>query len=186
MVSLSALWLPILLAAVVVFVASTIIHMALKYHNSEYRRLPDEDRLLEAIGSAKPAPGFYAFPRAASMKEMAAPEMQGKFARGPVGTMNVNPNGPPAMGGALVQWFLFSILIGVFAAYLASRTLEAGTHYLQVFRVVGCSSFMAYSFATLSDGIWRMKPWSMVLKHVFDGLVYGLLTGGVFGWLWPA
>jgi hypothetical protein len=68
--------------------------------------------------------------------------------------------------------------------YLAS-TCHSGNPYLQVFRVVGCSSFMAYSFAFLTDGIWRMKPWSMALKHVFDGLVYGLLTAGVFGWLWP-
>jgi hypothetical protein len=186
MVPLTALWLPIVLAAVVVFIASSIIHMALQYHNSEYRRLPDEERLLAAIGAAKPAPGFYAFPRAASMNEMATPEMQEKLARGPVGTMNLNPAGPMAMGKALALWFGFSLLVGLFAAYLAGRTLAPGAHYLQVFRVVGCASFMAYGLAHLSDGIWKMKPWSMVLKHSFDGLVYGLLTGGVFGWLWPA
>ncbi len=186
MVPLTALWLPIVVAAVVVFVASTIIHMALKYHNSEYRKLPDEAAVLEAMRRAGVQPGFYAFPRAASMGEMSSPEMKEKYDKGPCGTVNVVPNGPPTMGGALVQWFLFCLLVGIFAAYLASRTLEPGTHYLQVFRVVGCSSFMAYSFATVSDAIWKMKPWSMTLKHVFDGLVYGLLTAGVFGWLWPA
>lgn len=186
MVPLTALWLPIVLAAVVVFIASTIIHMALKYHNSEYRKLPDEDRLLDVIGSAKPSPGFYAFPRAATMKEMATPEMQEKFARGPVGTMNINPAGPPAMGKALALWFGLSLVVGLFTAYIAGRTLAPGTDYLQVFRVAGCASFMAYSFAHLSDAIWQQKPWSMTLKHVFDGLVYGLLTGGVFGWLWPS
>jgi len=185
MVSLAALWLPIVLSAVFVFIASSIIHMALRYHNSEYRQLPDEGAVLDTMRKAKIAPGFYAFPHAGSMKKMGTPEMMEKFTRGPVGTLNVNPSGPPAMGKSLGLWFAFSIVVGVFAGYLASRTLAPATHYLQVFRVVGCSSFMAYSFAFFTDAIWKMKPWSMALKHVFDGLVYALLTAGVFGWLWP-
>jgi Flp pilus assembly protein TadB len=185
MVSLTALWLPILLAAVVVFIASSFIHMALKYHNAEYRRVPDEDAVLGAMRAGKIAPGFYSFPHAASMKEMGSPELIEKFQQGPVGTAHIRPNGPPAMGASLVQWFIYCIVVGLFAGYLASRTLSPGTSYLQVFRVVGCASFMAYSLGYLSDGIWKMKPWSMTFKHVVDGLIYGLLTGGVFGWLWP-
>ena len=185
MVPLSALWLPILLAAVAIFIASSIIHMVFKYHNSEYRKLPGEGTLLEAMRGEKIAPGFYSFPHAGSAKEMGSPEMQEKYTAGPVGTLNVNPSGPPAMGKHLVQWFAYTLLVGFFVAYLASRTLDSGSHYLQVFRVVGCSSFMAYAFAHLSDGVWKQKPWSMTFKHVFDGLIYGLLTAGVFGWLWP-
>jgi hypothetical protein len=185
MVSLTALWLPIVLAAVAVFIASSIMHMVFKYHNSEYRQLPDEGVILDAMRNAKVGSGFYSFPHAGSMKEMGSPEMTEKYTQGPVGTVNVNPSGTPAMGKALVLWFLYSIVVGIFAGYLASRTLASGTHYLQVFRVVGCASFMAYSFAHLSDAIWKMKPASMTLKHAFDGLVYGLLTAGIFGWLWP-
>ena len=185
MVSLTALWLPIVLSAVVVFIASSIIHVGLKYHNSEYRQLPDEGSVLGAMRNGKIAPGFYAFPYAGSMKEMGTPEMMEKYTQGPVGTVNINPSGAPAMGKSLGLWFAFTLVVGVFAGYLASRTLAPGTHYLQVFRVVGCASFMAYSLAYFSDAIWKMKPWSMALKHVFDGLVYGLLTAGVFGWLWP-
>lgn len=185
MVSLTALWIPIVLSAVVVFIASSVIHMALKYHNSEYRQLPGEEEILGAMHNAKIGPGFYAFPYAGSMKEMGTPEMMEKYARGPVGTVNINPSGPPAMGKALGGWFCYTLVVGLFAAYLASRTLDAGAHYLEVFRIVGCSSFMAYSLAHFSDAIWKMKPWSMTVKHVFDGLVYGLLTAGVFGWLWP-
>jgi len=185
MVSLTALWLPIVLAAVAVFVASSVIHMVFKYHTSEYRQLPDEATILDAMRSAKTEPGFYSFPYAGTMKEMSSPEMTEKYTQGPVGTINVNPSGPPAMGKNLMLWFAYSIVVGIFAGYLASRTLAAGTHYLQVFRVVGCASFMAYSFAHFSDAVWKMKPWSMTFKHVFDGLVYALLTAGVFGWLWP-
>jgi hypothetical protein len=185
MISLASLWLPILLSAAAVFAVSSVIHMALKYHNSEYRQLPDEDAVLDALHGAKTSPGFYAFPYAGNMQEMGTPEMVAKYTRGPVGTANINPNGPPAMGKNLVVWFVYSIFVGLFAAYLASRTLPVGTEYLQVFRVVGCASFMAYGFAHFSDAIWNMKPWSMTIKHVFDGLIYGLLTGGIFGWLWP-
>ena len=185
MVSLTALWLPIVLAAVAVFIASSVIHMAFKYHNSEYKQLPDEASVLDAMRGAKAGPGFYSFPYAASMKEMGTPEMMEKYTQGPVGTVNVNPSGPPAMGKPLLLWFTYSIVVGIFAGYLASRTLAPGTHYLQVFRVVGCASFMAYAFAHFSDAVWKTKPWSMTLKHVFDGLVYGLLTAGIFGWLWP-
>ncbi len=185
MVSLSALWLPIVLAAVAVFVVSSIIHMVFKYHNKEYRKLPNEDGLMEAIHAENVTPGFYSFPHLASAKDMGSEEMQAKFKRGPVGVMNIQPNGPPSMGKLLGMWFAYSLLVGFFAAYLAGRTLGPGTSYLTVFRVVGASSFMAYSFAHLSDAIWKQKPWSMSLKHVFDGLIYGLVTAGVFGWLWP-
>jgi hypothetical protein len=116
---------------------------------------------------------------------MATPEMTEKYTQGPVGMAHVIPSGPPAMGKPLTLWFIYSIVVGIFAGYLASRTLGPGTHYLQVFRVVGCASFMAYSFAHLSDAIWKMKPRGMTFKHAFDGLVYALLTAGIFGWLWP-
>jgi hypothetical protein len=185
MVSLTALWLPIVLSAVVVFIASSIIHMVFKYHNSEYGQLPEEAAVLEAMRSAKVGPGFYAFPYAGSMKEMGTPEMMEKFAQGPVGTANIRPNGPPAMGKHLTIWFLYCVVVGLFAGYLASRTLAPGTDYLQVFRVVGCASFMAYAFAYFANAIWSMNPWSMSLKHAFDGLVYALLTAGIYGWLWP-
>jgi len=33
-----------------VFVASSLIHMVLKYHASDYRQLPEEDKLLPPCG----------------------------------------------------------------------------------------------------------------------------------------
>ena len=115
MVSLTALWLPIVLAAVVVFIASSVIHMVFKYHNSEYRQLPEEGAILSAMRGAKVGPGFYSFPYAGTMKEMGSPEMMEKYTQGPVGIVNVNPSGPPAMGKHLVQWFVYSIVVGIFA-----------------------------------------------------------------------
>ena len=46
MISLVALWLPILIAAVVVFLASSVIHMAIGWHNNEFSKLPDEDGIM--------------------------------------------------------------------------------------------------------------------------------------------
>ena len=66
------------------------------------------------------------------------------------------------------------------------RTTDGeGSDYLVVFRVVGTSSFMAYGLANLVDSVWKAQPWGTTVRHTVDGLVYSLLTAGVFGWLWP-
>jgi hypothetical protein len=184
MVSLTALWLPILLSAVIVFVVSSAIHMLLPYHRSDYKQLPEEDKLRAALRSAGLQPGLYMFPFC-THKDMNSPAAQEKYKEGPVGMMTVFPSGPPAMPKFLALWFVYSLIIGVFTAYLTGRTVAFGAHYLVVFRVAGTAAFLAYGLGNLSNGIWKGQPWSVVLKEAFDGLVYGLLTAGTFGWLWP-
>ena len=182
MVSLTALLLPILLSAVIVFVASSVIHMVLKYHASDYRQLPEEDRLLGAMRPAGLTPGLYHFPFC-THKDMNTPAMQEKYKQGPVGFMTVYPSGPVAMPKFLGMWFAYCLLVGFFVAYLTGRTVMPG--YLGVFRVAGTAAFLAFGLGPLVNGIWKGQPWSMVLKEAFDGLVYSLLTAGTFGWLWP-
>ncbi len=184
MVSLTALWLPILLSAVIVFVASSVIHMVLKYHQSDYRQLPEEAKLLGALRPAGLTPGLYHFPHC-SHKEMNSPAMQEKFKQGPVGMLTVFPSSPIAMPKFLGMWFAYCLLIGFFVAYLTGRTVAPGAHYLAVFRVAGTAAFLAYALGPLVNGIWKGQPWSMVLKESFDGLIYSLLAAGTFGWLWP-
>lgn len=185
MVPLSSLWLPILLSAVLVFVVSSIIHMVLAYHRSDYGKLQNEDAVLEALRGAGVAPGAYTFPGMTSPKEMGSPEMLAKYNKGPVGIMNVIPNGPPSMPKLLALWFAFSVVVSLFAAYIAGRTLAPDTHYLAVFRVVGTVAFLAYASTHATDPIWKGERWKTAFKHMLDGLVYALLTAGVFGWLWP-
>ena len=184
MVSLAALWLPIVLAAVIVFVASSIMHMVLPYHRSDYSQLPDEDKIRAVLRSANLKPGLYVFPFCLP-KDMKSPAMAEKYKEGPVGMLTIMPSGPPAMPKFLVQWFVFCLVIGFFVAYLTGRTLPAGANYLEVFRVAGTAAFLAYGLAHLSNGIWKGQRWSTTIKEVIDGLVYGLLTAGTFGWLWP-
>jgi hypothetical protein len=185
MVPITALWMPILLSAVIVFVASSILHMVLPYHKSDYRKLPDEDKVADALRAAGVAPGpIYHFPHC-SHKEMKSPEMVEKFKRGPVGLMTIIPSGPPTMGKYLGLWFVYCVLVSIFAAYLTGRTRVAGTQYLEIFRVAGATSFMAYGVGQLQDSIWKGQTWGVTFKHVVDGLIYALLTAGTFGWLWP-
>jgi hypothetical protein len=186
MVPLTELWLPVLLSGVLVFIASSIIHMVLPYHRTDFRPLPGEEALMAAIRKEKVEPGNYAFPRPASFKEMKSPEMCKKFEQGPVGILTVRPSGPMRMGKPLVQWFGFCLVIGLFAAYLAGRTLGPGTEYLHVFRVAGTVAFLGYAGAEPVNSIWKGMSWGITGKHVFDGLVYALLTAGCFGWLWPS
>ncbi len=184
MVPVTALWLPILLSAVIVFFASFIMHMLLPYHHGDYRKVPDEDKVRAALRATGVTRGLYMFPFC-SHKEMKSPEMIAKFKEGPVATMTVFPSGPPAMPKFLGMWFVYCLIIGFFVAYLTGRTVAAGAPYPAVFRVVGTAGFMAYGLGQLSNGIWKGQPWSVVIKEVIDGLVYGLLTAGTFGWLWP-
>ena len=184
MVPLTALWLPILLSAVIIFVASSIMHMLLKYHQSDYSQLPDEDKILAALRPANLKRGLYIFPFC-THKDMKAPALIKKYKQGPVGFMNILPNGPPALPKFLVQWFVYCLVIGFFVAYLTGRTLPRGTDYLAVFRVAGTAAFLAYGLGQLSNGIWKGQRWSATIKEVIDGLIYGLLTAGTFGWLWP-
>jgi hypothetical protein len=184
MVPVTALWLPILLSAIIVFVASSIMHMLLPYHKGDYRQLPDEDKVRAALRGAGLTRGLYIFPFC-SHKEMNSPAMQEKYKEGPVGHMTIFPPGPPAMPKFLAMWFVYCLIISFFVAYLTGRTLASGVHYLAVFRVAGTGAFMAYGIGQLSNGIWKGQPWGMTIKEVIDGLVYGLLTAGTFGWLWP-
>ena len=184
MVPLSALWLPIVLSAVIVFVASSIMHMVLPYHHSDYQKLPDEDKVLAAVRAAGVKRGLYIFPFC-THKEMKSPALIEKYNQGPVGMMTVFPNGPPVMPKFLGLWFAYCLIIGFFVAYLTAHTVAPGAYYLAVFRVVGTAAFLAYGLGNMSNSIWKGQTWSMTVKEVIDGLVYALLTAGTFGWLWP-
>jgi hypothetical protein len=185
MVPLASLWLPTLLAAAFVFLASSILHMALTYHRSDYRQLPRESERLAALGGSDLAPGLYSFPFCASPKEMKGPEMRARFDRGPVGLLIAYPNGPVRMGKYLGGWFVYLLVVSFFVAYLAAHTLSPGARYLEVFRVVGAAAFLAYGLGRVVDSIWMGVPWSNTLRGVVDGLLYALVTAGTFGWLWP-
>jgi hypothetical protein len=185
MVSVFSLWLPVLLSAVFVFVVSSVIHMVLKYHKNDYIKVPGEEQVMDALRPFNLEPGNYSMPRAADMKDMNSAEYKEKLEKGPVAMFTVLPNGTMNMGSALLQWFLFCVVVGVFAGYVTGIKLAPGAAYIEVFRISSVVAFCSYSLGLWSNTIWYKHSLSATIKSTFDGLVYGLVTGGTFGWLWP-
>lgn len=185
MVPVTSLLIPILVSAVLVFVVSSIIHMVLGYHRSDFRPLPKEEEVQGVLRGFAIPPGDYALPCPTGPQGMRAPEFVERRSRGPVMVMTVMPSGAVAMGTNLALWFVYSLLVGVFAAYVAGRALGPGADYLSVFRFAGTTAFAGYSLALLQNSIWFGRSWGATLRSVFDGLLYALVTAGTFGWLWP-
>jgi hypothetical protein len=185
MTALHLLWLPILLSSVIVFIVSSIIHMLSPWHKSDYPKLPDEAKVMDALRPLNIPPGDYMIPRPASREDMRSPEFMEKMKKGPVMVFTIWAHGQTQMGMTFVLWFLYSAVIGLFAAYVAGRALPIGATYLHVFRFAGATAFVGYSAALWQLSIWYHRAWSITIKATIDGLIYALLTAGVFGWLWP-
>lgn len=185
MTGLDVLWLPILVSAVFVFLASSVINTMLPWHKGDYRKLPNEDEVRDALRPFAIPPGDYMIPRPSSMKDCKSPEFVEKLNKGPVMMVTVMPNGPASIGQSLILWFIYCAVIGFIAAYVTGRALPVGASYLRVFRFAGTTAFVGYSVALWQMSIWYRRSWSTTIKSNVDGLIYALLTAGVFGWLWP-
>lgn len=186
MVSLGSLLLPTLVSAVVVFFLSWLIHMMLRYHKNDWVKLANEDAVMDALRKFDIPPGDYMMPCGTGPESMKDPAFLDKFKKGPVAIMTFMPPGRMAMGKSLTQWFIFCFVVSVFAAYIAGHALPPGAHYLEVFRFAGCTAFAGYALAQAQDSIWYHRSWGTTLRNMFDGLLYGLFTGGVFGSMWPS
>jgi len=186
MVTASQLWMPVVLSAVLVFIASSLIHMVFKWHNSTYRSFGNEDAVREALRPASASPGMYVTPHATDMKQMGTPEMQKKYVDGPVAVVTIRRSGPPTMGPMLGQWFGYSAVVAALIAYVASHTLPAGAGFFSVCREVGVMTLLAYGGGSVIQGIWWAKPWGSVMKELLDAVIYGMLCALAFAWLWPS
>ncbi len=176
-------WLAILVAAVAVFLVSSILHMVLPIHRADFKKLPHESEILEGLRTKNLAPGAYSFPCPQSMKDMSSPEMIDKYNLGPVGTMTILPTGVPAIGKSLVLWFLYSMLISFFIAYVASIGLSSDASSMTVFRLTSTVGVLAYGLGHLNESIWKGQSWTTSGKFLFDGVVYAIVTAAVFTWL---
>jgi hypothetical protein len=185
MVSITSLWLPILVSSVIAFVLSSVIHMFLSYHSADYKQLPVEGDVMEALRKFSLPPGDYMVPRPTTRDAMRSPEFLEKRRLGPVMIMTVMKPGEFNMGAKLGAWFGYLLLVNVTAAYVAGRALGPGAPYLHVFRFAGCTAFCAYALALFQDSIWYERSWGTTLRNTFDGLLYASMAAGTFGWLWP-
>jgi len=185
MTHIGALLLPVFVSAVLVFLASSVIHMASPWHKSDYPRSPRERDILDALRPLALPPGDYFMPRPSSMAEMKSPEFVETINRGPVVLMTVFPNGIIPMGGTFVQWFLYLIVVSLVAAFTAGGALHRDATSHQIFHTVGLTAFAGYALALWQLSIWYRRSWSITVKSTVDALIYAAITGGVFVWLWP-
>jgi len=185
MVSVMSLWLPIVVAAVIVFVLSSVIHMFSGFHKTDFRRVPKEDETMDALRGLSIPQGDYLIPCPGPGQAMGSPEFMAKMTKGPRVLMTIMRPGPFSITSNLVNWFIYCLVVGFFTAYVTGVALAPGTDYLKVFQIAGCVSFMGYSLALPQPSIWYSKSWATTFKGMVDGLIYGLMTAGTFGWLWP-
>lgn len=179
--NLDALWFPILMATVFVFVASTFLHMVLPWHRGDMKQLPGEDEILDKLRGVPK--GSYMFPFCSDMKQMDQPEMKEKFQQGPVGFLTLLRPGPFKIGASLLQWTLYILLVEVLVAYLA------GHHFgpeptSGIFRFTCTTAFLPFALGDLPNSIWKGVPWKVTLKFVLDGVAFALVTGLAFALFW--
>lgn len=180
-----SLWLPVVVSAVAVWLVSAVLHMVLKYHRADFKQLADEDAVAPAVRSAAPAPGVYVIPYCSDMSKMKDPVFVKKYEDGPVALITLMRRGMPNMGKLLGQWFLFCFLVSFVTGYVARHALGFDTDPLTVLRITGTVAFIGYGFGYVQDSIWHGWPWSNTARGLLDALIYGLVTGLVFRFLWP-
>ena len=186
MVSLVQLWFPILLSAVFVFIASSLINMLLKFwHAPDYHAFSNEDEVRAAMRTGVSGPGMYHLP-ACTHETMKLPQTQEKLKQGPNALVMVRPNGVMNMGVYMGQWFGFCVLVSLVCALLARSALPAGAPSMHVGHVIGLATLLGYAAGSIPNAIWWGHPWGSSIKHIVDGVIYALITAATFAWLWPA
>lgn len=179
--SIVSLWLPILVSAALVWIASAIVWMVMPWHKTDFKPTSDEEGARAALKGL--APGNYMLPFCQGPADFKDPELQRKLAEGPQAFITVVPNGMPQMGGKLVKTLVFYFVVSVFCAHIVAQAVTAGSGQLAVFHFAALTAFLAYGVAFVQDSIWFGKPWSITAKNILDAVIYGLVTGGVFAWL---
>lgn len=184
MTPLTALWLPILVSGVAVFILSALMWMVMPHHRKDFSRLTDEDGLMKLLRD-RVSPGQYSFPHCDGHANMKDPAWQEKQKLGPNGLLYIVPSGPPKMGKALVLSLIHNLGVAAVVAFIAAHTLGPGSDAMVIIRVVGPATVLAYCGARFADGIWMGHSWRAVATQVFDGVVYGAVTAVIFALLWP-
>ena len=174
------LWLPVLLTAIALFIASSVCWTVLPHHENDFEKADSEDELMSSIRQLNLKPGKYMFP---FMKhsEQSQQEMIDKYTAGPRGTLVLWDM--PNMGRNLGLTFVFFLLIAIVTAYIGWEALGADAGFLKVFQIIGALSVLVHCSSGQLNAIWFPRKTSM---DFVDGIAYGIITGLIFALLWPA
>lgn len=186
-VSVAELWLPIVLSAAAVFILAFIAHMLVGHHKADFQKVANEDAFLESMRSSNLGAGQYMFP-CCDMKDMKDPEKKKRYEAGPHGLIVLLP-GVPNWPKNLVLTFIYYLVVGVCVAYAAKlafggRPVEPA--FMDAFRFTGAVAVFAYCLGSIPGTIWFGHSWRSQVMYLIDGVVYGVVTGLIFAWLWPA
>lgn len=179
---LASLWLPILLSSGAIFFASFLSWMILQFHAKDWIKADAEEDVMNFVREKSIPAGNYMFPCHTSPEEMKSAEFQKKYQEGPTGTLSVFPPWEP-MGKKLGFTFLFYLAATFCIAYLSTLALGSGSDFMAVFRFVSTAAFLTHFAAVIPGCIWYRHR---ITGHFIDALVYAVLTGAIFGGLWPS
>lgn len=183
---LVSLWFPILLSAAAVWFVSTLLGMPFLHHKNDWIGLPpgQEDALIEFLRKSAIRPGNYLFPDFRTREALDSEKVRQALERGPVGHLSVwRP--PLTMGGKLAGAFLVYLAASTLIAYLAAAALPRAATSAKVFQVVGAAGILAYCFSFIPSEIWFGAYRRTIIAGVFDGVIFGVITGAIFAWRWP-
>jgi hypothetical protein len=186
MTSLAALWLPIVLSTVFVFIASAIIHMVMPWHKSDFAGVPGEEGFRRAVGPMNIPQGDYVVPHCTDMKDMGTPEYKARLAEGPVLIMTVRRNAEISMAPMFIGWTLAIVVASVIVACVAATAMGTGADTQRVWHITGLTALGIYGFGGWPESIWYGRKWSTAIKNTFDAAIYAVVTALTFGWMWPA
>ncbi len=182
---LPALWLPILVSAVAVFIASSLVHMVFKWHNSDYRALPNEDDAAAVLRAGNLSPGMYHMPHCVDMKDLQREDVKARFRAGPIALITVLPNGEPKMGTSLRNWFILNVVVSVIAGAITVQSLGLEVDHGRAGHLAGLIAFLTYGGACVQQSVWMGKPWLSTFKDLLDAFIYGTVVALSFMFLWP-
>ncbi|MFO0826865.1 MAG: hypothetical protein U0572_01850 [Phycisphaerales bacterium] len=198
---LTHLWLPILVSGVGVWFASAIAWMAIGHHKKDRDPIANEQEFMDVITRMNIRPGNYGFPDFCQHDHLPRAErmeaLKILYDKHPQGTLRVWA--PANMGVNMLLTFLFYLVTSTVIAYLGWAALPHGdaasvgaggidgaSRFWKVFQVLGTAGILAYCFATFPHDLWFQKKRRAMAMDWIDGIVFGLLTGAIFAWLWPA
>lgn len=185
MTTFGQLLLPILLSSVAVFFVSAILNTILPWHHKEFPAPPRQDELRAALRQFDLAPGEYALPRPDTMKEMSDPAYIAKLTEGPVVSLTVRPNGPFKMGPPLIKWLCVNLVVASLVAFAAGAVFGPGAGGKPVFHLAALVASAAYAVGLWQGHIWHGRDLVATVKGTIDGVIYGLITAGIFSAMWP-
>lgn len=183
--SVTDLWLPILVATIVGFFLSFLMWAVLPHHQGDVKFSPDQDKLMDFVRTSNVEPGVYMFPNCADRKDFQKPENVEKFNAGPWGTLSVWGS-KPNMGRNMALTILYFFLVSLLVAYVTGQARGTGSDFLAVFQVASTGAILAHVLGGAPGGIWFGKRLRYFITDAIDGLVYAIATGAVFALMWPA